>query len=483
MRYREASHRFCARPGHLAVVLLAAALFCNGCVLGPDYVRPDTDVPDSYRLQSPAATESFPDEFQPGAWWVGFGDPQLGSLVDQAVIANRDLGIAAARVEQYAARASAVRASGLPVVSYGTTAGRRSAPGAETRGELSAAFAVSWELDPWGRLRRDREAAGADLLSSHYGREAVKLAVISSVVTGYINLLELDRRLEVTRATLAGRAKNVEVFQMRLDGGALSEFEMLQVIAEYESAASAIPEIESAIAEQENALSVLIGQNPAPIHRSGTLRSWTQVPVPLGLPSQLLARRPDILQAEQQLVAANARIGAARALYFPSVSLTGQAGYASTALDALFSGPSRTWSFTGQLLGPIFAGGAIAAFNRETDARNEEARLAYQLTVQQAFRDVADALAALRARTELIEVLQRRVHVLRRALALAGERYDNGYADYLEVLDTERGLFSAELALTSAEGARFRSTVALYQALGGEWTTAPRPATETPVSR
>jgi multidrug efflux system outer membrane protein len=264
---------------------------------------------------------------------------------------------------------------------------------------------------------------------------------------------------------------------MRLDGGVVSDFEMMQVTAEYETAASAIPDLQRAIAQQEDALSVLVGRNPGPIKRGRSLEELAAPPVPAGLPSELIARRPDILQAEQQLVAANALIGAARALYFPRLSLTGFGGSASSELDSLFTGPARTWSFIGQLLGPIFAGGAIDSANRQAEARHEQALEIYRQTIQSAFRDVDDALAAIHASRAEIASLERQVDALKRAVELARDRYDNGYVSYLEVLDTERSLFSAQLSLSTARGDGYRSLVDLYRALGGVWIgqVAPLP--------
>lgn len=449
--------------------LLSGTLSSAGCVLGPDYVRPTVEVPAAYR-QKPAHPQVEPAELAAvPAWWRAFGDAQLDALVAEALHANRELGIAAARVDEFAARVTATRAQALPVLGYGAGAGRQRTPGVGTGGNYAALLSASWELDLWGRLRREQEAARAELMASEQARVGVAMSLVSAVVSGYITLLDLDRRLEIARSTLAGRGESVKLFQLRLDGGALSEFEMMQVSAEYESAAAAIPDLELARAEQESALSVLVGRNPGPIARGATLQTLRAPVVPVGLPSELLTRRPDLLQSEQQLVAANARVGVARALYFPSLSLTGQGGSASADLDDLFTGPARTWSFVGQLLGPIFAGGAIDAANLQAQARNEQALLSYQLAIQNAFRDVEDALAAVQAKTELVAALERRVTALQRAVELAGERYDNGYADYLELLDTERGLFSAELGLSTARGDRHRATVALFQALGGDW--------------
>jgi multidrug efflux system outer membrane protein len=463
-------------PRALAVAMLVCA--CSGCVLGPDYVRPTVAVPESYRFAPGAAPGSTPvvTLAEMPAWWRSFGDPELDALVSEALVANHDLRIATARVEEFAARVVATRAQGLPQVGYGASAGRQRTIGREV-GSYSALLSASWELDLWGRIRREDEAARANLLGTEQARLGVALTLVSTVVSGYVTLLDFDRQLEVAQDTVEGRRRNVEIFQMRLDGGVVSDFEMMQVTAEYETAVGAIPDLQQAIAQQEHALSSLVGRNPGAIRRGGKLQALTAPPVPAGLPSDLIARRPDILQSEQQLVAANALVGAARALYFPTLSLTGFGGSASSELDNLFTGPARTWSFIGQLLGPIFAGGAIDSANRQAEARREQALESYRQTIQSAFRDVDDALAAIHGTRALVASLERRVAALQRAVELAIERYENGYADYIEVLDTERSLFSAELSLASARGDGYRSLVGLYRALGGDWVDriAPLP--------
>lgn len=453
------------------MILLAG--LCAGCTLGPEYRRPDLDIPQDYRHGAtalPAATlPAVP------AWWRGFGDSELDALVAEGLAANHDLAIATSRVDEFAARVSGTRAQGLPQAGYGAGAGRQRTATGATGDVYSTVLSASWELDLWGRIRRENEAARANLLATEEARRGVALTLVASIVSGYITLLDLDSQLAVAQATLEGRRNNVEIFQMRLDGGAVSDFEMMQVTAEYEAAASSIPELRQAIARQEHALSVLVGRYPGPIARGRSLDQLTSPVVPAGLPSELVARRPDILQSEQQLIAANALIGAARALYFPSVSLTASGGRASSELDELFSGPSRTWSYAGQLLGPIFAGGAIDAANRQAEARRDQALSAYRLSIQQAFRDVEDALAGIGSSADLIAALDRRVAALQRAVELSRERYDNGYAGYLEVLDTERSLFSAELALSAARGDGYRALVDLYRALGGDWIDQAAP--------
>ncbi|HSD17955.1 MAG TPA: efflux transporter outer membrane subunit [Thermomonas sp.] len=456
-------------PGTLA--LLTFVFAGTGCVLGPDYVRPTVEVPDSYRFGSVAAAPgsvAVATLAEMPAWWRGFGDPELDALVQEALVANHDLHIATARVDEFAAYVTAASAPGLPQVGYGAGAGRQRAAG-RTDGNYSALLSASWEIDLWGRIRRETEAARGNLLATEQARLGVALTLVSSVVSGYVTLLDFDRRLEIAKATVDGRKGSVDLFQLRLDGGAVSDFEMMQVTAEYELAVSAVPVLEQSIAQQEHALSALVGRTPGPITRGGKLEDLAAPAVPAGLPSELIARRPDILQSEQQLVAANALVGAARTLYFPSLALTGFGGSASSNLDALFSGPARTWSFAGQLLGPIFAGGAIDAANQQALARREQALAGYRKAIQNAFRDVDDSLASIKSTDDLVASLERRVAALRRAVDLARVRYDNGYSDYLEVLDTERSLFSAELSLTSARGDRYRALVDLYRALGGDW--------------
>ncbi len=467
--------------------LILAVCASAGCTLGPDYTRPTVDVPRTYRFGSEATAVASLAVVP--AWWRGFGDPELDALVDEGLAANHDLRIATARVDEFAARVVATHAQGLPQVGYGAGASRqrtsRSAvplPSGTSpvSNSYSALLSASWELDLWGRIRREDEAARADLLGTEEARLGVALTLVSTIVSGYVTLLDLDRQLEISQATLEGRKRNVDVFQMRLDGGAVSEFEMMQVTAEYETAVTTIPVLQQAIAQQEHALSVLIGRNPGPIRRGRSLQSLTAPPVPAALPSDLIARRPDILQSEQQLIAANALVGAARALYFPTLALTGSGGRASRELSDLFTGPARTWSFAGQLLGPIFAGGAIDSANRQAQARRDQALAAYQQTIQSAFRDVDDALVAIQGRRAQVASLERQVAALRRAVELARERYDNGYTDYLEVLDTERSLFSAELSLSTARGDGYRSLVDLYRALGGDWIeqVAPLPVAQ-----
>jgi multidrug efflux system outer membrane protein len=460
-----------AVPQRLAIAACCACLVA-GCVQGPDYSRPEVEVPGAYRF----AQLSGESLNQPG-WWNAYRDPYLDGLVREALASNRDLRIASARVDEFAAILAGTRSQGLPQVGYGLSGNRSRASEQKIPAivdplstTLSSVLSASWEIDLWGRIRRETEAARANLLASEEARRGVTLTLIASVISSYVTLLDLDAQLRVALATVEGRKKSVNLFETRLAGGWVSEFEMSQVRAEYESAQQQIPGIRQGIAAQEHALSVLVGRNPGAIARTAN-RELHSPAVPAGLPSSLLIRRPDILQAEQQLIASNALIGVARALYFPQISLTGLLGLASPSLGKLFTGSARTWSFTGDVAGPIYTGGGLAAAVDQAAARRDQSLANYELVIQNAFRDVEDALADVRHSGELREILLRRVATLRRGVELANERYDNGYSDYLEVLDTERSLFSAELQLAAARGDYQRALVNLYRALGGDWTT------------
>jgi multidrug efflux system outer membrane protein len=464
------------RAAKPAFVMLLA-LVASACVQGPDYVKPEVEVPAAYRfgdqayMVAPAADSH--------AWWNGINDPVLDGLIRECLANNRDLRIATARVDEFTAILAGTRSQGLPQVGYGLSGNRQRASEEKLPALIdpysttwSSVLSASWEIDLWGRIRRETEAARANLLVTEEARRGVVLTLISSVVLSYVTLLDLDEQLRITEATVDGRRENVDIFEKRLARGWISEFEMSQVRGEYEAAVAQLPPFHQAISKQENALSVILGRNPGPISRGSTLDSIQAPPIPAGLPSDLLVRRPDILAAEQQLVASNALIGAARALFFPRISLTGLFGFVSADLGRLFTGSANTWSFTGDVAGPIYTGGGLTAAVDQAEARKDQSFANYELTIQNAFRDVEDSLADIRNSRELVATLERRVATLSRGVELARQRYENGYSDYLEVLDTERSLFSAELQLASAQGDYLRAIVDLYRALGGDWTDA-----------
>jgi multidrug efflux system outer membrane protein len=347
-------------------ILLLALLSLSGCtVVGPDYVRPTVDSPEAWRIDYVEAAGVANTR-----WWEQFGDPALNQLIDTALQENKDLRIASARVEEFAARLEIARSGFYPQIGYNGQASRNQAsrenfggvPAGSGRSynDYSAILNAGWEIDVWGRIRRATEASRAELLAQDENRRTVILSLVSAVANSYITLRQLDRQLEVSRDTLATRAEALRLFEIKFKGGVISELELAQVKVEYEQAAAAIPPIERQIAITENALSVLLGHNPASIPRGKSIDVLSLPLIPAGTPSSLLANRPDLRAAEQNLVAANARIGVARARYFPTISLTGLFGYVSEELDNLLQNSANVWSLGGNALGPIFTGGIPA---------------------------------------------------------------------------------------------------------------------------
>ncbi len=451
--------------------LLVLSLF--GCAVGPDYVRPEVDSPETWRVDYAAAAD-----VSNLRWWEQFQDPVLDGLIDTALRENKDLRIAAARVLEFAARVDIFRSGFFPQIGYQGDASRNRASrevfggvpsGDRNYNNYSAAANLGWELDLWGRIRRATEAGRADLLAEEESRRTVILSLVSAVATSYVTLRQLDRQLEVSRDTLDSRAESLRLFEVKFKGGVISELELAQVRTEYEQAAAAIPPLERQIALTENALSILLGRNPGAIPRGKAIDELIQPPVPEGVPSTLLARRPDIRAAEQNLVAANARIGVARAQYFPTISLTGLFGYASEQLGDLLQGSANLWSIGGSALGPIFTGGAITGQVRASEAVQRQALVGYLQTVQTAFREVDDALVNVQKSREQLVAEGRRVAALAEYARLAKLRYDEGYASYIEVLDAQRFLFDAQLQYVAVQGDVYASLVSTYKAMGGGW--------------
>jgi multidrug efflux system outer membrane protein len=460
-----------------STLTLALAVFLGGCMLGPDYQRPPVDVPATYRYAEEAAKD-----VSNTAWWEQFQDPVLNTLIHTALAENKDIKIAAARVEEYLGRYGVVRSRLFPQVGGDAAAGQARASQDSGPQPLpssvdpdyknyQATVGIGWELDVWGRLRRLNEAARAELLASEEGRRTVILSLVSSVASTYVGLRDLDRQLEIARATVATRAESLRIFKLRYEAGTISQMELAQVQSEYELASATVPQLESSVAQQENALAVLLGRNPGPITRGRDLSQLALPAVPSGLPSELLERRPDLRQAELNLMAANARIGAARALYFPAISLTGLLGSVSTQLSNLFTGPAETWAYGGVLTVPIFTAGGIAGQVQQAEAQQQQALFAYQQAIQTAFRDVENALVASQKSREQAAAQARQVDALRTYARLARLRYDNGYTSYIEVLDAERSLFNAELNYSRSQSQVLTALVDVYKATGGGWVT------------
>lgn len=450
-----------------------AFLALPACMVGPEYRRPEVAIPPGWRT-----IDADPGAIINEQWWSQFNDPQLDGLVRIALAENLDLKVAVARIEEAQALVTIARAALFPQIDASGSAGRaRTGGGAAglpvgsvTNNFFSAVLNTSFELDLWGRLRRSTEAARAVLLSTAYAEQVVRLSLASQVAQFYFDLRSLDRQLKIARATLASRQESLRLVTKRFEGGVVSELDVRQAESQAAVAAAAVPALERQIVQQENALSVLLGRNPQDVVRGRGVFEMTIPEVPVGLPSTLLVRRPDILAAEQDLVAANARIGAARAEYFPRISLTGLFGFESTELSDWFDASSRTWQVAGGLAAPIFTAARIGANVEAASARQQQSLYGYLLTIQASFREVEDALIAVRKIREQQAAQERRIQALQRTLRLANLRYDNGYSSYLEVLDAQRTLFAAELEQVQLQGARLRAIVDLYRALGGGWT-------------
>jgi multidrug efflux system outer membrane protein len=457
----------------LAPVICACCL--AACTVGPNYHRPAIEMPSSFRYASTDAEVVDPAALE---WWTQFNDPVLDSLIQRALVQNKDLAIAAARVDEFYGRLMTTRAGLFPQVGANLAGGRSRgvpAPGFPPAigNQVQLDVMASWEIDLFGRVRRMTEAARADYLGTQAAQQATRIALIASVATGYLLLRDLDQRLEIAKSTLASRSDALALFQERFGGGVVSQLQVSQAKSEYESAQASVYAFQQQIAQQENSLSLLLGANPGPIPRGNPLTQLVAPAIPAGLPSSLLERRPDIVQAEQALISANASIGAARAQYFPSISLTGLFGAASTALSGLWTGPARIWSFAGALSQPIFTGGAIAGSVQTAEAQQQEALFNYQETIQSAFADVEDALVGAARVRDQLNATNRQVEALTQYASLARDLYEGGYTSYLEVLDAERSMFAGQIQQSQLEDQELAQIVALYKALGYGWTSEP----------
>ena len=455
---------------------LALAL-AAGCAVGPDYKRPQTDVPQAYRGGAETAD---PSSLADKDWAQVFPDPVLADLIRTALAQNQDVLIAAARIEQAEAQLGITRADQLPQASLGIAGGREhvgaTAYGPQyTTNFVQANASVSWQLDFWGKFRRATEAARADLLAAEWNRRAVITSLIAGVAAAYYQLLELDLELEISRRTLTSRQQSLQLTQVQERQGAVSLLDVRQAEQLVYNAAQTIVDIQRRSEQEENFISLLLARNPGPVQRGGKLIEQPHDPVvPAGLPSSLLQRRPDIQLQEARLIAANALIGVARAAFFPSISLTASGGAASTSLSDLFKGPAGMWSFIGSLTQPIFQGGRLKSEEKLAEARQKEALVVYQQTIQQAFREVSDALVAYRRNREFREQQELLASSTRDALSLSEQRYRGGAASYLEVLDSNTRTFAAELGLAQAHLNELLALVQLYNALGGGWQATDR---------
>jgi multidrug efflux system outer membrane protein len=468
------------RRGNTAIragLACALAAGLGGCVtLGPDYQRPDLALPQAWRSELPNARDVVNTD-----WWEGLGDPALNALITEAIESNKDLQIATLRVEEFDAKLQITRAQGRPQVGYDVSAERRrysnERPALFRQGvdPIQNAFEVgsnfSWELDLWGRVRRAKEAARADAMASEDARRAMMLTVVTSVATSYVQLLALDHRLELARQAQENRQDALTLVEKKYEGGAASKLDVAQARAAMYDVAVAVPDLERQVAQLENATSLLLGRNPGPIRRS-TLLALKLPPVPAGIPSDVLERRPDVLQAEQDLVSANAKIGVAKAEYFPTISLTGLLGLGSNEIDHLLQRSAMTDSIGAGLLGSIFSGGRIKGDIRASEAVQKQMLVKYRQTVQTALREVDDALVFRAKAGEMASAGSEQLAALRDAVQLSEARYDGGQSSYIDVLDAQQDLYDAQDKQVGRDRDTYLALIAIYKAMGGGWMVA-----------
>ncbi len=454
----------------ISFITIMILLGLTGCMVGPNFQKPVVKTPTYYLYDSTATDTVLNVE-----WWSLFRDSTLEALIDTALLRNRDVLIAASRVQEARAVVGYTKADIYPSFSYSGDGSRmRTAlPGSDapaTFNSFSALGNVNWEIDFWGKYRRATEGARADLLAKEYGRRAVMISLIADVATNYFLLLDYRARLSVSRQTLVTRRQSLSIMEARFRHGTIPEVDLSQAQIQEAIAAAAVPLFERRIAKTEHALQVLLGRNPGPLPLVGRLEEILPPDtLPPGLPSQLLQRRPDILQAEQMLAAQNARIGVAQAMRFPSFSITGALGLASGELSTFVSSDAVAWSFGGGLIGPIFNFGKNKRRVEIERARTEQMRLGYEKTVLNAFREVEDALVDVYTYNRELDTRRRQLVAATNASRLSGERYDGGVTSYLEVLDSERTLFDTQLILAETYQLKLNSYVKLYKALGGGW--------------
>jgi outer membrane protein, multidrug efflux system len=454
------------------VLILAASLVA--CTVGPDYRRPDIKAPASWRADAGDA-----HEVANAAWWERFEDPALSALVVEAVRGNKDLRLATANVERAFAQYGITRSALFPEIDASASAARERASrnagpvpvpaGREMFNDFTAGLSAGYEVDVWGRLRRATEAARAELLASEQGRRTVVMTLVSTVAVGYVQLRALDRQLNIARQTSQSLGEAARVQRVRFEEGARPESDYQQAESQYQAAAAQVPELERLIARQENFLSVLVGRNPGPIARGREIEILAFPAVPAVLPASLIERRPDILQAEQNLIAANADIGLAKAAYFPRISLTAALGFESADLSDLVKSPSRRGAVGVGAALPIFNAGRIRNQVAQAEALQREALAGYEQSILVALQDVENALVDRAKFGAAREVQARNVAALARFRDLAALRYREGATIYLEVANAEQSLLSAQLAYVAIQSQLFQSYANLYKAVGGGW--------------
>ena len=459
----------------LLFLLLPLMIVLPACLVGPNYNRPKVNAPAVFRGAEGAAQQASMADLP---WWEIFKDDTLHGLVKTALVNNYDVQIAVTRIEQARQLEAQARSQFLPAVDYQAkiSGGKNEVWGGPfdreggTKGSFLGVVSAAWEADVWGRIRRLNEAARAQYLSTEDAKRAVMLSLVSDVAQAYFELLGLDLQLDIAKQNTASFGETLKLFTERMEGGVASKLQTSRATAAQATAAATIPELERQIALKENQINVLLGQNPNSIPHTAKLIEETLPPeVPAGLPSALLERRPDVRQAEQQVVFANAQIGVATAAYFPRIGLTTFLGHATVDLNDFSSGKTNAWSFAGNVAGPIYQGGFLKAQKRQTVAFWEETKLQYEQTALNAFQDVSNALIS-REKYEAVRAEQvREVDAYQEAVKVAFQRYVAGKASYYEVLDAQQLLFPAQSDLAQTELNRRVVIVQLYKALGGGW--------------
>jgi len=459
------------QPLWIRITVLLSSLVMTACAMGPDYKRPSIDINKQF-LMAQEEGESIANL----PWWEFLQDEKLQKLINQALLDNRDLKRATASIEEFQARLKIARMDFLPNININANAPFMGTMGGFARPGFPSSYSyfgqtdLNWELDIWGKIQRANEAARADLLAREENRRAVILMLISSVAQSYFDLLQFDKKRNIARRALSSWQESVAISSAQLKGGVISRLDLDQFEAERANAVARLAEFERLIVQKENELNVLIGNNPAPILRVDSLNEQKMpLKIPAGLPSELLQRRPDILQAEQTMVAATARIGMTKAMRFPSFSITGFLGLASPALSDLLLSDSKFGVGGAGLTGPVFNSNSLGFEQRAAEAQARQVLANYEQTILVAFKEVEDTLVAIRTANEQREARELQVKSLRSALHVASLRYRGGLTSYVDVLLAKRNLFEAEFSLTDTHRLHLVSIVQLYRALGGGW--------------
>ncbi len=473
------ARRSIARSAFCGAIVAGLVVALSGCKMGPDYARPPVETPPAFRdgpeQPEPASLADLP-------WWQVFNDEALQAVIRESLANNYDLRVAVSRIEQARAIEAQTASPLYPQIGYqgGVASGRNSflgtpSPnGGSTSGSALLTLNAAWEIDLWGRIRRADEAALAQILAAEESRRGVMLTLTTSVAQAYFELLELDLEIDIANRNVASFQQTLDLFTKRSTGGISSRLQVLRAQANLSQVASTIPELERQVAIKENQINLLLGRNPGPVARGRTLADQTMpVEIPTGLPSALLERRPDIRQAEQSMVAANALIGVAKADYFPRIGLTTFFGKVSPELSAFSSGSSNAWGIAGNLAGPVFTGGLLQGQLDQAKAQYEQSRLQYEQAIKNAFSEVANTLVTREKLGGTETELKRQVIALTESVSMARERYDVGRSSYFEILDAQVQLYPAEASLARTHVDQFIAVIQLYRVLGGGWNMEP----------